>query len=101
MESILNAQRKTAVVTRALSRIGLDIAKALFGQGWNMVGNARTQPRLDTAAAQLDTAKRLLDGTIDPFARVDLLIEEGELDNWGWGGLPGSELRRRRAAGNT
>jgi NAD(P)-dependent dehydrogenase (short-subunit alcohol dehydrogenase family) len=90
MESIMNAQTKTAVVTGASSGIGLGIAKALLGHGWNVVGNARTQPRLDAAAAHLkagerffgvagsiaapDTAKRLLDAAIDRFGRVDLLV---------------------------
>lgn len=86
----MNAQPKTAVVTGASSGIGLGIAKALLGLGWNVVGNARTQPRLDAAAAYLDagerflgvagniaapdTAKRLLDAAIDRFHHVDLLV---------------------------
>jgi NAD(P)-dependent dehydrogenase (short-subunit alcohol dehydrogenase family) len=86
----MNAQRKTAVVTGASSGIGLGIAKALLARGWNVAGNARTQARLDEAAAQLEagerffgvagdiaepaTAKRLLDGAIDRFGHVDLLV---------------------------
>ena len=86
----MNAQRKTAVVTGASSGIGFGIAKALLGHGWNVVGNARTQVRLDEAAAQLDagehffgvggdiaapaTAKRLIDGAVDRFGHVDLLV---------------------------
>ena len=86
----MNAQRKTAVVTGASSGIGLGIAKALLGRGWNVAGNARTQPRLDAAAAHLeaggrffgvagniaapDTAKRLLEAAIDRFDHVDLLV---------------------------
>ena len=90
MESIMNAQHKTAVVTGASSGIGLGIAKALLARGWNVVGNARTQPRLDAVAAHLETgdqffgvagniavpatAKRLVDAAIDRFGRVDLLV---------------------------
>lgn len=86
----MNAQHKTAIVTGASSGIGLGIAKALLSRGWNVVGNARTQPRLDEAAARLDTgeqflgvagdiatpatSKRLLDSAIDRFGRVDLLV---------------------------
>jgi NAD(P)-dependent dehydrogenase (short-subunit alcohol dehydrogenase family) len=86
----MNAQRKTAVVTGTSSGIGLGIAKALLARGWNVVGNARTAPRLDEAAAQLDagerfvgvagdiaapaTAKRLFDSAIDRFGHVDLLV---------------------------
>jgi NAD(P)-dependent dehydrogenase (short-subunit alcohol dehydrogenase family) len=86
----MNAQRKTAVVTGASSGIGLGIAKALLGRNWNVVGNARTQPRLDEAAAVLGagerflevagdiakthTSKRLFDSAIDRFGHVDLLV---------------------------
>jgi NAD(P)-dependent dehydrogenase (short-subunit alcohol dehydrogenase family) len=87
----VNSQRKTAVVTGASSGIGLGIAKALLGRNWNVVGNARTQARLDEAATRLGdagerflgvagdiakphTSKRLFDGAIDRFGRVDLLV---------------------------
>src|SRR4030095_16085428 len=86
----MNAQHKIAVVTGASSGIGLGIAKALLARGWNVVGSARTQPRLDEAAARLDagerffgvagdiaapaTAKRLLDSAIERFGHVDLLV---------------------------
>jgi 4-oxalocrotonate tautomerase len=30
-----------------------------------------------------------------------VVIEEVELDNWGWGGLPVLEYRRRRAAASS
>jgi NAD(P)-dependent dehydrogenase (short-subunit alcohol dehydrogenase family) len=86
----MNAQRKTAVVTGASSGIGLGIAKALLGRSWNVVGNARTQPRLDEAATLLGagerfsgvagdiakphTSKRLFDSAIDRFGHVDLLV---------------------------
>ena len=38
----------------------------------------------------LDVLNKQLDSTF-------VVIEEVELENWGWGGLPVPELRRRRA----
>jgi NAD(P)-dependent dehydrogenase (short-subunit alcohol dehydrogenase family) len=86
----MTAQRKTAVVTGASSGIGLGIAKALLANGWNVVGNARTKSRLDEAAARLDAAERffgivgditepatagqLIDGALDRYGQVDLLV---------------------------
>ena len=39
----------------------------------------------------------LLDVLNKPLDATFVVIEEVELENWGWGGLPVSELRRRRA----
>lgn len=39
----------------------------------------------------LEVLKKPLDSTF-------VVIEEVELENWGWGGLPVPEFRRRRAA---
>ena len=85
-----NTPRKTAVVTGASSGIGFGIAKALLAQGWNVVGNSRSLPRLDEAAAQFKagerffgvagdittpaTSKRLIEAAIDRFGAVDLLV---------------------------
>lgn len=41
----------------------------------------------------------LLDVLNKPLDSTFVVIEEVELENWGWGGLPVPELRRRRAAG--
>ncbi|MBV8500806.1 MAG: SDR family NAD(P)-dependent oxidoreductase [Paucibacter sp.] len=81
---------KTAVVTGASSGIGLGVAKALLAQGWNVVGNARSENRLKEASAQLgagarfvgvagditapDTSKRVLGAALEQFGRVDLLV---------------------------
>jgi 4-oxalocrotonate tautomerase len=40
----------------------------------------------------------LLDVLGKPLDSTFVVIEEVELENWGWGGLPVPELRRRRAA---
>ena len=42
----------------------------------------------------------LLDVLNKPLDSTFVVIEEVELENWGWGGLPVPELRRRRAAAN-
>lgn len=86
----MTAHRKTAIVTGASSGIGLGIAHALLAHGWNVVGNARTKARLDEAAARFDaverffgiegditlpaTASQLVDGAIDRYGQVDLLV---------------------------
>ena len=36
-----------------------------------------------------------------PLDSTFVVIEEVPLENWGWGGLPVAELRRRRAAGQS
>jgi len=40
----------------------------------------------------------LLDVLNKPLDATFVVIEEVELENWGWGGLPVAELRRRRKA---
>jgi len=42
----------------------------------------------------LDVLKKPLDGTF-------VIIEEVDPENWGWGGLPALEYRRKRAAAAT
>jgi 4-oxalocrotonate tautomerase len=40
----------------------------------------------------------LLDVLHKPLEATFVVIEEVETENWGWGGLPALEYRRRRAA---
>lgn len=49
--------------------------------------------RLIAGASQL-----LLDVLGKPLDSTFVVIEEVELDNWGWGGLPVPEYRRLRAS---
>jgi 4-oxalocrotonate tautomerase len=42
----------------------------------------------------------LLDVLHKPLEATFVVIEEVETENWGWGGLPTLEYRRRRAAGD-
>lgn len=54
---------------------------------------AEEKAKLIAGASQL-----LLDVLNKPVEATFVVIEEVELDNWGWGGLPVPEYRKRRAA---
>jgi 4-oxalocrotonate tautomerase len=50
-------------------------------------------------AALIKGASELLRDVLNkPPESTFVVIEEVETDNWGWGGLPVQEFRRRRAA---
>jgi NAD(P)-dependent dehydrogenase (short-subunit alcohol dehydrogenase family) len=84
------SSNKTVIVTGASGGLGLAIARAFLDLGYNVVGNARTQERLDTAHAELgnsdrflgvagdislpETAERLLDHALEAFGQVDVLV---------------------------
>ncbi len=63
-----------------------------------------TGPGRDAATAEEKAAvikgvsEVLLDVLKKPLDSTFVVIEEVELENWGWGGLPVPELRKRRAA---
>jgi NAD(P)-dependent dehydrogenase (short-subunit alcohol dehydrogenase family) len=81
---------KTVIVTGASSGIGFAIAEVYLKRGYNVVGNARTLDRLQTAAAQWGnpanflpvagdiadpaTAKALFERAVAAFGKVDVLI---------------------------
>lgn len=80
---------KTVVITGASSGIGFGLAKAFLASGFNVVGNARSAGRLAEGKAQLDspafigvagdiakpeTARRLIQASIDAFGQVDVLV---------------------------
>ncbi|HBM65251.1 MAG TPA: 3-oxoacyl-ACP reductase [Pseudomonas sp.] len=80
---------KTVVITGASSGIGFGLAKAFLASGFNVVGNARSAGHLAEAKAQLDspdfigvagdiakpeTARRLIQASIDAFGQVDVLV---------------------------
>ncbi len=51
-------------------------------------------------AALIAGASQLLRDVLHkPLESTFVVIEEVELENWGWGGLPVLEYRKRRAAG--
>jgi NAD(P)-dependent dehydrogenase (short-subunit alcohol dehydrogenase family) len=81
---------KTVIVTGASSGIGFAIAEAYLKRGYNVIGNARTLERLQTAAAQLGhphnflpvagdiadpaTAKALFARGVEAFGKIDILV---------------------------
>ena len=81
---------KTVIVTGASSGIGFAIARSMLERGENVVGNARTIERLESAAnrfgrpdrflavagdvADPATAKRLFAEAIGRFGQVDVLV---------------------------
>jgi len=82
--------KKTVIVTGASSGIGFAIAQAYLARGYNVVGNARTLDRLESAAAKLgsppnfllvagdialpSTAAALFARAVAAFGKVDILV---------------------------
>jgi 4-oxalocrotonate tautomerase len=52
----------------------------------------------EKAALIKGASQLLLDVLNKPLEVTFVVIEEVDTDNWGWGGLPALEYRRRRAA---
>jgi NAD(P)-dependent dehydrogenase (short-subunit alcohol dehydrogenase family) len=86
-----NAMRtSTVVITGASSGIGLALAEAYMERGFNVVGNARSEQRLQAAAetlghsprflgvagdiAEPQTAEQLFQRAIAQFGQVDILV---------------------------
>lgn len=83
-------QPRTVIITGASSGLGFALAEAFLARGDNVVGNARSQARLDQAAARLgqpqrfvgvagdialaETARRLFEVALETFGAVDILI---------------------------
>jgi ribitol 2-dehydrogenase len=79
---------KVAVVTGASTGIGRAVAAELLGRGADVVIAARSQERLDEAAAALgpgcaavvadvtraDDVRRLIDGTLESHGAMDILV---------------------------
>jgi 4-oxalocrotonate tautomerase len=63
-------------------------------------GPGRDAPTSEEKAALIKGVSELLLHVLNkPLDSTFVVIEEVELENWGWGGLPVPELRRRREAG--
>ncbi|MND48787.1 Gluconate 5-dehydrogenase [compost metagenome] len=86
----MQAINRTMVITGASSGIGLGLAKAYLERGFNVVGSARSEERLASAAEQLgnprnfigvagdiavpETSRRLFERAIEGFGQVDVLV---------------------------
>lgn len=55
----------------------------------------------EKAALIAGVSQLLLDVLHKPLDATFVVIEEVEMENWGWGGLPVREFRKRRAAGGS
>ena len=90
-------RNRTVIFTGASSGIGLALADAYLKRGFNVVGNARTNERLMTAAATLGdptnflavpgdiaesaTARKLFEQAVAEFGKVDILINNAGIFN--------------------
>jgi 4-oxalocrotonate tautomerase len=69
------------------------------------VNREGTKPGVNAVTAEEKAAlikgvsEVLLDVLNKPLDSTFVVIEEVETDNWGWGGLPVLEFRRRKAEG--
>lgn len=62
----------------------------------------RNSVSADEKAALIKGVSELLLNVLNkPLESTYVVIEEVELENWGWGGLPTAEYRRLRAAATT
>jgi 4-oxalocrotonate tautomerase len=60
-------------------------------------GPGRTSVTAEEKAALIKgTSQLLLDVLNKPLDATFVVIEEVEMENWGWGGLPAAEFRRQR-----
>lgn len=63
-------------------------------------GPGRTSVAADEKAKLIaGVSQLLLDVLKKPLDSTFVVIQEVELENWGWGGLPTLEFRKRRSAG--
>ena len=73
--------------------VTIQVTREGSGPGRDSV-TAEEKARLVAGVSQL-----LLDVLNKPLESTFVVIEEVDTENWGWGGLPALEYRRRRAEG--
>jgi len=74
--------------------VTIQVTREGSGPGRNAV-TADEKAKLIAGVSQL-----LLDVLHKPLESTFVIIEEVETENWGWGGLPVIEYRKRRANAN-
>ena len=72
--------------------VNIQVTKEGSGPGRDAV-TAEEKARLIAGVSQL-----LLDVLNKPLDSTFVVIDEVPLENWGWGGLPALEFRRRRGS---
>lgn len=72
--------------------VTIQVTREGSGPGRDRV-TAEEKATLIAGASQL-----MLDVLNKPLDSTFVVIEEVELENWGWGGLPALEFRKQRAA---
>jgi 4-oxalocrotonate tautomerase len=73
--------------------VNIQVTREGSGPGRSAV-TAEEKARLIAGVSQL-----LLDVLNKPLDATFVVIQEVELENWGWGGLPVPEFRKRKAPG--
>lgn len=74
--------------------VTIQVTREGSGPGRTFI-TAEEKAKLIAGVSQL-----LLDVLNKPLDSTFVVIEEVELENWGWGGLPVPEFRKKRAAGS-
>ena len=93
----MSNNKQTVIITGASSGIGLGLTKAFLATGYNVVGNSRSEERLNAAARQFDadaaflavagdigeptTAERLFSQAVRQFGQVDVLVNNAGIFN--------------------
>ena len=90
---------RTALAVQSHSRSTRDAHRHDSGNPRGHEGFDENSVTAEEKAAPIKGASELLRDVLNkPLESTFVVIEEVETDNWGWGGLPVQEFRRRRAA---
>jgi 4-oxalocrotonate tautomerase len=85
------AARALATEEAAMPMVTIQVTREGSGPGRNAVAAA------EKAALIAGVSRLLLDVLHKPLEATFVVIEEVEMENWGWGGLPVEQYRRQRA----
>jgi 4-oxalocrotonate tautomerase len=85
--------RAPVIKETSMPIVTIQVTREGSGPGRNSV-TPQEKATLIAGVSQL-----LLDVLHKPLDATFVVIEEVELENWGWGGLPALEFRKKREAG--